>query len=312
MPGWEISGSRLAILMTMLAAGAARYAPARHKRGEGGFAAERNSGLRAGIADDEIGIDPHLLTVANNRDAVDAAVCRVNLHRRRRQPDVAIALDRRPERVPDADRALRAKAKPLEGALASEIGQKGARRQFGGVAGKDRGAEVAEDRVHRGVAGVSLEPVLGRLSPVGKVAGTGVGEFLEDARGLLGQLPEQQGPAAAADIDQLAVDEEGTGGLRHTNIERRADGVEGFLEHAAKFDCDRADIDRKAVDLLGRGAAADAVLVVDHEGMEPGMGQPSCGAQPASAGTDNDSIGPNNRHSTSQSVLHGLAGLSLI
>ena len=166
--------------------------------------------------------------------------------------------------------------------------------------------------MHRGVAGVGLEPVLGRLPPVGKVAGTGVGEFLQDARGLLGQLPEQQRPAAAADIDQLAVDEEGTGGLRRADIERRADGVEGLLEHAAEFDRDRADIDRKTVDLLGRGAAADPVLVVDDEGMEPGMGQPSGGAKPAGAGTDHDSIRPNNRHSTSQSVLHGLSGLSLI
>jgi hypothetical protein len=42
------------------------------------------------------------------------------------------------------------------------------------------------------------------------------------------------------------------------------------------------------------------------------MGQPNCGTQPASAGPDHDSIRLNDRHSTSQSVLHGLAGLSLI
>ena len=177
------------------------------------------------------------------------------------------------ERIPDADRALRAEAEALEGALAGEIGQEGARRQLVGVAGEDRRAQVAEDRVHRGVAGVGLEPVLGRLPSVGKVAGAGVGEFLQDARGLLGQLPEQQRPAAAADIDQLAVDEEGTGGLRGADIERRADGIEGLLEYPAQFDRDGADIDREAVDLLGRGASADPVLVVDDEGMKPGMGQ---------------------------------------
>ena len=159
--------------------------------------------------------------------------------------------------------------------------------------------------MHRGVAGVGLEPVLGRLPAVGKVAGTGVGEFLQDARGLLCQLPEQQRPAAAADIDQLAVDEEGAGGLGRADIERRADGIEGLLEYPAQFDRDGADIDRKAVDLLGRGASADPVLVVDDEGMKSGMGKPRRGAKPAGTGPDHDSIRTNDRHSTSQSALHG-------
>ena len=144
--------------------------------------------------------------------------------------------------------------------------------------------------MHRGIAGVGFEPVLGRLPAVGKVAGAGVGEFLQDARGLLGQLPEQQRPAAAADIDQLAVDEEGTGGLGGADIERRADGIEGLLEDTAEFDRDGADIDGKAVDLFGRGAPAEPVLVVDDEGMEPGMGQPRRGAKPAGTGPDHDSI----------------------
>jgi hypothetical protein len=39
--------------------------------------------------------------------------------------------------------------------------------------------------------------------------------------------------------------------------------------------------------------------------MEPGMGQPRGGAEPAGAGPDHDSIRMNDRHSTSQSVLHG-------
>ena len=47
------------------------------------------------------------------------------------------------------------------------------------------------------------------------------------------------------------------------------------------------------------------LLVVDDEGMKPGMGQPSRGAKSARAGPDHDSIRPNNRHSTSQSALHG-------
>ena len=94
-------------------------------------------------------------------------------------------------------------------------------------------------------------------------------------------------------------------GSGRADIERRADGVEGLLEHPAQFDRDGADIDRKAVDLLGRGASADPVLVVDDEGMKPGMGQPRGGAKPAGTGPDHDSIRTNDRHSTSQSVLHG-------
>ncbi len=61
-------------------------------RREGCFAAERDSGLGAGIADDQIGVDPDLLTVSNNRNAFNAAVIRVNGYRRRGQPYVAVAL----------------------------------------------------------------------------------------------------------------------------------------------------------------------------------------------------------------------------
>ena len=203
----------------------------------------------------------------------------MDLHRRARQPDLAIALDRGREGIPDADRALRTKAEALEGALAGEIGQEGARRQLVGVAGEDRGAQVAEDRVHRGVAGVGFEPVLGRLPAVRKVAGAGVGEFLQDARGLFGQLPEQQRPATAADIDQLAVDEEGTGGFGGADIERRADGIEGLLEHPAEFDRDRADIDREAVDLLGRGSSADPAPCRRRRGYEARHGTRRAAAQ---------------------------------
>jgi len=39
--------------------------------------------------------------------------------------------------------------------------------------------------------------------------------------------------------------------------------------------------------------------------MEPGMGQPRRGAKPAGTGADHDSICLNDRHSTSQSALHG-------
>ena len=46
-------------------------------------------------------------------------------------------------------------------------------------------------------------------------------------------------------------------------------------------------------------------LVVDDDGMEPGMRQPRGGAEPAGAGSDHDSIRMNNRHSTSQSVPRG-------
>jgi hypothetical protein len=39
--------------------------------------------------------------------------------------------------------------------------------------------------------------------------------------------------------------------------------------------------------------------------MEPGMGKPRRGAKSARAGSDHDSIRPNNRHSTSQSMPRG-------
>ena len=130
----------------------------------------------------------------------------MNLNSRRCQPDIAVALDRGREPVPDSDRALRAKSKTLERALAGEIGQEGAGQQSIGVAGENRRAEIAEQRVHRGIAGVGLEPVLGRLPPIRKISGARVGEFLQDTRSLFGQLTEQQRPSAAADIDQLAVD----------------------------------------------------------------------------------------------------------
>ena len=143
------------------------------------------------------------------------------------------------------------------------------------------------------------------MPPIGEVAGAGVGEFFQDARGLLCQLSEQQRPATTADIDQLAVDEEGTGGFGGADIERRADGIEGLFEHAAQLDRNGADINGKAVNLLGRSASADPVLVIDDDCMKPGMGEPRGGAKPASTGTDHDSIRTNDRHSTSQSVLHG-------
>src|SRR5437588_11638232 len=116
--------------------------------------------------------------------------------------------------------------------------------------------------MHRGVAGVGLEPVLGRLPPVGEVAGAGVCKFLQDARGLFGQLSEQQRPAAAADVDQLAVDEKRTGRLGCADVEGNTDGRERLLEYAAQFDRHTANIDGETVDMLGRGAAADTVLVV--------------------------------------------------
>ena len=304
MPGCEISGSRLCNIDDNVGGGTQAGAHLRDiVRRERGFTAQRHGGLGAGVADDEIGFDPDPLPVAQHRHAVDAAIGRVDLDRRRRQPDVAVAFDGCPERIPDPDRALRAKAETFEGALAGEIGQEGAGRQFGGVAGEDRRAQVTEDRMHRGVIGVGLEPVFGRLPPIREVAGAGVGKFLQDARGLFCELAEQQRPAAAADIDQLAVDEEGTGGLGRADIERRADGIESLLEHTAEFDGDGADIDGEAVDLLGRGTTADPVLVIDDDGMKPGMRQPRGGAQPAGAGPDHDSIRLNDRHSTSQSAL---------
>ena len=51
--------------------------------------------VRAGSVledDDQIGVDPDLLTVSNNRNAFNAAVIRVNGYRRRGQPYVAVAL----------------------------------------------------------------------------------------------------------------------------------------------------------------------------------------------------------------------------
>ncbi len=61
----------------------------------------------------------------------------MNLHGWRRQPDIAITLDRGGERVPDADRTLRTKAKTLERAFAGEIGEECAGRQLVGIAGED-------------------------------------------------------------------------------------------------------------------------------------------------------------------------------
>jgi hypothetical protein len=202
MPGWEISGSRVG----------GRAQIVRDPRDivgwKRGFAAERDGGLGAGIADDEIGIDPDFLTVATHGDALNAAIGRVNLYGRRLQPDIAIAADDRGQRIPHPDRALGTEAESLEGALAGEIGQERPRRQLVGIAGKDRRAEIAEQRVDRGIAGIGLEPVFGRLPPVRQIPGTGVGELLQDARGLFRQLTEQQRPAATADIHQFAVDEE--------------------------------------------------------------------------------------------------------
>src|SRR5258708_21971945 len=88
---------------------------------ECGFAAERNGGLGAGIADDEAGLDPHPLALAQDGHAIDAAVGAGDLDRRRPYPDLAITLDGGGQRVPDADRALRAEAEALEGALTGEI-----------------------------------------------------------------------------------------------------------------------------------------------------------------------------------------------
>jgi hypothetical protein len=266
------------------------------------FPAERDGGLGSGITDDEVGVDTDLLTIPNNRHAFNAAVFTVNRHRRRGQPDVAVALYRRGQRVPDTDRTLRTKAKTLERAFAGEIGQECAGWQLVGIAGKDSRAEVAEDRMNRGVAGVGFEPVFGRLPPVRKITGARVGEFFQNARRLLCQLTEQERPAAAAYIDELAIDEEGTGRFRGADVELRSDGIEGLLEHPAQLDRNGADVDRKAVDLLGRGTPADAVFVVHHNGVQPCMGQPRRGAKPASAGTNHHRIRPLDRHRASREM----------
>ncbi|MGY4314856.1 hypothetical protein ACVWW1_004183 [Bradyrhizobium sp. JR3.5] len=73
-------------------------------------------------------------------------------------------------------------------------------------------------------------------------------------------------------------------------ISSGAQTVEGLFEHAAELDRDCADIDLEAVDLLGRGAPAEPVLVVDDEGMQPAMGETRRGAQPAGASSDHHSI----------------------
>ena len=116
------------------------------------------------------------------------------------------------------------------------------------------------------------------------------------------KLTQQQRPSAPADIDQLAVNEEGTGRLRSSDVELSSNGIKGLLEHAAELDRDGADIDGKAVDLLGRGAAAEAAPVVHDDGMQASMGKPRGGAKPARTGTYDDRICPNNRHPTSQRV----------
>ena len=68
--------------------------------------------------------------------------------------------------------------------------------------------------------------------------------------------------------------------------------MKGFLEHAAEFDGDGAYVHLESVDLLGRGASTDAVLIVDDNRVQAGMGQPRRGAKSAGAGSDHDSIHP--------------------
>ncbi len=118
-------------------------------------------------------------------------------------------------------------------------------------------------------------------------------------------MPEQQRPAATADIDQLAVDEERAGRFRRADIERSADRGKSLFEHAAELDRNSADIDGEAIDFLGRRPSAEAVLVVDHNGVQSGMGKSRGSAKPARTGTNDDSICLNNRHPTSQNAPRG-------
>src|SRR6266404_2058038 len=97
---------------------------------ESRFAAERDGSLGTGIADNQVGVDPDLLTVSNNRDTFNTAILTVNGHRRHGEPDLSVTLYHRGQCIPDADCALGAEAEALERAFAGEIGQECAGRQF--------------------------------------------------------------------------------------------------------------------------------------------------------------------------------------
>ena len=96
------------------------------------------------------------MAVAQHSHSFGAAIGGVDPYRRRTKPDLAIALDRRSQRVPDTDRALGAEAEAFECTLTGEIGQERAGWQFVSIAGKNRRAKIAENRVNRGVVRIAL------------------------------------------------------------------------------------------------------------------------------------------------------------
>src|SRR5262249_1957046 len=64
----------------------------------------------------------------------------------------------------------------------------------------------------------------------------------QNARGLLGELPKQKRPSAAADIDQLAIDQKSARRFGCADIKRRSNRSKRLFEDAAEFDGDRADV----------------------------------------------------------------------
>ncbi len=78
-----------------------------------------------------------------------------------------------------------------------------------------------------------------------------LGKCVQDAGRLLGDLIEQNRPAALRNVYHLAIQIELRGRFGLPQIEWCTNQIEGFLEDAAEFEGDSANVDLVAVDFLG-------------------------------------------------------------
>jgi ABC-2 type transport system ATP-binding protein len=154
-------------------------------------------------------------------------------------------------------------------------------RQLVAVDGEDRCAQVAEDRVDRGVLRVPGQPLFdGRLVVVG----------VEQPGAALERAVDEHSDRALAERDVLALDPEERRRLRNPDLERRSDGGEYLLEHAAVLDRDRARVNREAAVLDRGGAAADSVARFDHQGPVAVVGEQRRGRQAPGTGADHERV----------------------
>src|SRR5690606_21646923 len=157
-------------------------------------------------------------------------------------------------------------AETLERTLAREVREEDARRKLGGADREDRRAHVAEDAAHTLVLRVFAHPLVGRDLVLGQSTVVARGtqsrdELCAPAR----ELAEHEAPAAACDVDVLALDavEDRWGGL--ADLPRDVQFVEGLFGDAADLDDDRTVIDLEAVDLGGGRTSADLVEALGDE-----------------------------------------------